>query len=203
VVVNGRRCPALAGTLEQLAGRAAEFAPSELSFPVHGDLNLGNVLLRHHPGGALTGFTVLDPRGTTDDWDPVYDVAKCLFSLTSFEAALAGGFSVQRFGGTPVRYRVALRRPWPGHQAAAARFSDVLDRVPFFAELHRTDPQWRTRLVVAHAVHHLAEAACRLSDRTPRDLGPVAGWAACIELARGLLLTGLLLLADAEVTGWR
>ncbi len=194
LVVNGRRCPALVEALDLLSGRAAVLTPGRLSFPVHGDLNLGNLVIDRSPAGTMAGFTVVDPRGTDEDWDPVYDLAKMLFSLSTFDAAMAGGFAIARAARRDYQVRPRLDRP--GYRSAAGTFEHALRGLPFTAELDRTDPDWRYRLAVVHAVHHLAEAACRLSDRTPRTFGSVRGWAACTELARGLLLSGLLLVAE-------
>lgn len=193
VVVNGRTCrtlPALLADLERDDALCAALRPGRLAFPVHGDLNLGNLLVRPGTGD----FTVLDPRGVLDAWDPVYDFAKSLLSLSVFERALAGGFTVD--GDPAAGYRVALAAPGPGFAAAAAGFLPFLDRLPYARRLDADDPGWRRRLLVAHAVHCLAESACRLSDRKPRAYGPVGGAAACLLLARGLHLAGLRLLAD-------
>jgi Phosphotransferase enzyme family len=195
VMVNGRLCRGLPALLEALGtddrlGRGLQ--PGRLSFPVHGDLNLGNLLV------GDDGFVVLDPRGTLAPWDPVYDLAKSLFSLTVFEQALARGFTLRsgrQADGTP-SWEVALRAGHPGYLTAAAGFIPFLESLSFAAELDRDDPDWRRRLLLTHAVHCLAEAACRLSDRKPRAYGPVAGWAACRLLATGLVLVGLLLLED-------
>lgn len=188
VEVNGRSCrtlPALLAALRADGDLHAAMRPGRLAPPVHGDLNLGNVLVR--PDG---GFVVLDPRGVLDPWDPVYDFAKALFSLTVFEQAMAGGFTVD--GDAAAGYRVALRLP----PLDAAGFLPMLDRLPYAATLDRHDPRWRRRLLVSHAVHCLAESACRLSDRKPRAYGEVRGAAACLLLARGLHLAGLRLLED-------
>ena len=197
VWVNGRLRPSVAQLLTRLSGDhdlVARIAPARLHFPVHGDFNLGNLLVR------ADGFTVLDPRGTLSPWDCVYDLAKIMFSLTVFEAAMAGGFEIVRISGADglPGYRCELRHPRPAALAAASALPAVLDGLPFFRHLDHVDPGWRQRLAFAHALHCLAEAACRLSDRKPRSLpGGIQGWAACLELATGLLLTGLGLLDDA------
>lgn len=195
LVVNGRPCRGLPRLLDALAADdrlSRALRPGRLSFPVHGDLNLGNLLV------DAGGFVVLDPRGTLAAWDPVYDFAKSLFSLTVFEQAMAGGFTV-RSGrlpdGTP-SWEVALRAGYRAYPAAAVGFVTFLASLPFAAELDRDDPEWRRRLLVTHAVHCVAEAACRLSDRKPRTYGQVGGFAACRLLATGLYLVGLLLLDD-------
>jgi hypothetical protein len=190
VVVNGRPCrtlPGLVAALDSDERLQASLRPGRLAFPVHGDLNLGNLLV---DGDA---FVVLDPRGVLEPWDPVYDFAKSLFSLTVFEQALAVGLSVRRSRDGYLVAPTELRR---GFAAAAAGFLPFLDQLPYAAELDRVDPGWRRRLLVSHAVHCVAEAACRLSDRTPRAFGPIRGWEACLLLARGLYLVGLMLLDD-------
>ena len=195
VRVNGRVI-APAGELLARAGRpGARLAlqPAALWYPVHGDLNLGNLLVRPGRPGQEPGFTVIDPRGITSHFDPVYDVAKALFSLTLFDAAMAGGFAI---GGGPAReYTVRLREPDPPLASAAAELPGLVASTGFFRALDRSDPLWRRRLLYAHAFHVLAESACRLSDRTHRVLpGVAAGRAARRELATGLYLSGLLLL---------
>jgi hypothetical protein len=194
--INGRRRPSLTQLLSRLAGDhdlVSRIAPARLHFPLHGDLNLGNLLVR------ADGFTVVDPRGTLSPWDSVYDMAKIVFSLTVFESAMAGGFEIARrtaADGVPF-YRLELRHPRPASLAAASALPAMLDGLPFFRHLDHVDAGWRQRLAFAHALHCLAEAACRLSDRKPLCLpGGPQGWAACLELANGLLLTGICVLDD-------
>jgi len=194
--VNGRRRPSVTELLGRLASDhdlVSRIAPARLHFPLHGDFNLGNLLVH------ADGFTVVDPRGTLSPWDSIYDVAKVMFSLTVYEPAMAGGFEIERrtaADGVPV-YRLELRHPRPAALAAASALPGLLDCLPFFRHLDQVDSGWRQRLAFAHALHCLAEAACRLSDRKPLNLpGGPQGWAACLELANGLLLTGLCLLDD-------
>jgi aminoglycoside phosphotransferase (APT) family kinase protein len=192
IVVNGRRRPPVTALLGQLAERALALQPARLHYPVHGDLNLGNLIVR----AGEPGFAVLDPRGTHELWDPIYDMAKILFSLVVYEPAMRGGFTVTRSCGSE-GFQVALRQPIPPYYSAAGGFPALLHGLPFFGRLGPLDPDWPRRLVFANAAHCLAEAACRLSDRRPRNLGESRGWAACLELASGLFLTGLVLLDDA------
>lgn len=180
-----------AGTPEALAA----LQPAALWYPVHGDLNLGNLLIRDSSAaGGGSAFTVLDPRGITWHWDPVYDAAKALFSLTLFEAAIATGFVITRESGRG--YTVRLRAPAPELTLAAARFPALLGTTGFFGGLDVSDPLWRRRLLYAHAFHVLAESACRLSDQTFRELPGASGLDARRELATGLYLCGLVLLSD-------
>jgi hypothetical protein len=173
--------------------------PAALWYPVHGDLNLGNLLIRPGRAGSGPAFTVLDPRGIASHWDPVYDAAKALFTLTLFDATMAGGFVIHCEGGQ--EYAVRLRQPSPALAGAAAEFPGVLASTDFFRALDRSDPAWRRRLLYAHAFHVLAESACRLSDQTHRQLpGGASGQEARRELATGLYLCGLFLL-DSLLSG--
>jgi hypothetical protein len=201
LTVNGRTI----APITELLTRAeqpdvlAVLEPAALWYPVHGDLNLGNLLIRRGHPGQVPAFTVLDPRGITSHWDPVYDAAKALFSLTLFDAAMADGLAIHREGGQ--EYAVRLRQPVPALAGAATEFPGVLASTGFFRALDHSDPAWRRRLLYAHAFHVLAESACRLSDQTHRQLpGSASGQEARRELATGLYLCGLLLL-DSLLSG--
>ena len=191
IVVNGRRCRSLPALLAEISADDALLAtlrPGRLAFPVHGDLHLGNLLLRR--GGPDPDFTVLDPRGVLMSWDPVYDFAKSLFSLTIFERAITAGLRVARVNQSR-EYTVSHVDDRDSYLAAAERFVPTLAELPYFRHLDRVDPNWRTRLRFAHACHCLAESACRLSDRKHREYGQVRGWDACVLLSTGLLLHGI------------
>jgi Phosphotransferase enzyme family len=199
--VNGRTIAPIGELLARAEGPGVRPAlqPAALWYPVHGDLNLGNLLVRAGQSGQGPGFTVLDPRGITSHFDPVYDAAKALFSLTLFDAAMAGGFAIRQEPGR--EYTVRLSEPVPALASAATGLPGLVASTGFFRALDRTDPLWRRRLLYAHAFHVLAESACRLSDLTYRALpGGVSGWAARRELAAGLYLCGLLLL-DSLLSG--
>ena len=195
IVVNGRRCRSLPRLLAEVSADDAllgTLQPGRLAFPVHGDLHLGNLLLRR--GGPDPEFTVLDPRGVLMPWDPVYDFAKSLFSLTIFERAITGGLRVGRLiqsGGRCDGYTVSLTDNRDSYLTAAERFVPTLAKLPYLRHLDRMDPNWRTRLRFAHACHCLAESACRLSDRKYRACGEARGWNACVMLSTGLLLHGI------------
>ena len=191
IVVNGRRCRSLPALLAQASSDEALLAtlrPGRLAFPVHGDLHLGNLLLRR--GGPDPDFTVLDPRGVLMAWDPVYDFAKSLFSLTIFERAITAGLRAVRVSQSR-EYTVSPLDNRDSYRTAAKRFIPALAELPYFRHLDRVDPNWRTRLRFAHACHNLAESACRLSDRKHREYGGVRGWDACVLLSTGLLLHGI------------
>ncbi|MEU6238321.1 hypothetical protein [Kitasatospora sp. NPDC047058] len=194
LTVNGVRCEAPHLVLARLAARLAPVAPPGLMAPAHGDANTRNVLLSARPGATAEDFRIIDPRGSTEPWDPVYDLAKTLFSLTVWDQALRLGFSVE--GSARHGYRVGFRQPvYPGYRAAVHGFLPHLESHRGLADLFRHDPHWRQRLLLTHDLHVLAEAPCRLSDRKPkpdvqgRDSAPA-------ELALGHYLLGTLLLND-------
>lgn len=195
IVVNGRRCRSLNRLLAEVSADDALLAtlqPGRLASPVHGDLHLGNLLLRR--GDPDPEFTVLDPRGVLMPWDPIYDFAKSLFSLTIFERAITRGLRVSRLarsGSRSAGYAVSLADNRDSYLTAAERFVPALAELPYFRHLDTVDPNWRTRLRFAYACHCLAESACRLSDRKHREYGEVRGWDACVLLSTGLLLHGI------------
>lgn len=206
LVVDAEPVPSVTALFERIRGDArllAALDPPWLFTPAHGDLSLANILVA--AGGAENGYVLLDPRGGVAPWDAVYDLAKVLWSLSGYDAAMRHGFAIARHGdgdGWTVRVRdgqtAALER-------AAGEFPAMLCGLPGFDELVDGDRHWRRRLHFAVAMHCLAEAACRLSDRKPRTFVSGAGYAARLELATGLhlmgriLLTRLLDLPDGEL----
>ncbi|MFE0459273.1 hypothetical protein ACFW1A_08410 [Kitasatospora sp. NPDC058965] len=194
LTVNGVPCRAPQLVLEQVAGRLDRLAPARLMAPAHGDFNTRNVLLSTRPGATAGDFRLIDPRGSTEPWDPVYDLAKTLFSLSVWDPALRTGFAVRRSGRHG--YQVAFRRPvFPGYRAAVHAFLPHLEADEGLSELFRGDPGWRERLLLTHDLHVLAEAPCRLSDRKPKpDLRGNDSTPA--ELALGHYLLGTLLIND-------
>ncbi|GLW28286.1 phosphotransferase [Actinoplanes regularis] len=191
LVVNGVPCVnpkrMLAGLTDLPRPWWTRLAPPRLMFPAHGDLNTRNVLV------GADGFRLIDPRGATAWWDPVYDLAKTLFSLTVWDPALRLGAHVRRDGDG---WLAGFRQPvYPGYAAAARLFIDRLRAMPALAALFGDDPHWVDRLLWAHALHTLAEAPCRLSDRKPRH-DPAGRPIAPEELALCHYLLGTLLLND-------
>ncbi|MGK4578720.1 hypothetical protein [Kitasatospora sp. HPMI-4] len=198
-VVNGVPCDAPHLVLERLTvrhrQRLARMAPPRLMLPAHGDANTRNLLLRELPG-AGADFRIIDPRGATEPWDPVYDLAKTLFSLSVWDPGLRLGFAVRRSGRHG--YEVGFRQPcYPGYRAAVHRFLPFLRSDEGLSELFRDDPHWPERLLLIHDLHVLAEAPCRLSDPKPKpDLRGVNSTPA--ELALGHYLLGTLLINDLD-----
>ncbi|MFJ3788363.1 hypothetical protein [Kitasatospora sp. NPDC090091] len=193
ITVNGVPCAAPHLVLERLAGRLAPLAPARLMAPAHGDANTRNVLWCARSEAPEEEFRLIDPRGSVQPWDPVYDLAKTLFSLTVWDPALRTGFSVHR---SERGYAVGFRQPvFPGYRAAIHRFLPHLASHKGLSLLFRDDPGWPERLLLTHALHVLAEAPCRLSDRKPKP--DLQGRASTPEaLALGHYLLGTLLIND-------
>jgi hypothetical protein len=191
LTVNGRSGLGIAELLAQLRRRRhlqAMLDPPWLSFPVHGDLNLGNILVCEPDA-----FAVLDPRGVLVPWDFVYDLAKMLFSLVGLHNGMRHGFVVERGpGGLTVRLRAGQT---PVFEQLAEGFPAFLAGLPALRPLLAADPHWNLRLQASLAMHALAEAPCRLSDPKPRSVGGRHGDEARLELATGLHLMGVVILA--------
>ena len=201
--INSQVCiPALTliENLRQSVDLLSILQPSELHFPVHGDANLGNFLIQRVPpnNGLVTNlaFKILDPRGTLNFMNASYDFAKMLFSLSIFELAMDHGFEIQHLANRT--YKLHLRGGnAKGYSEAAASFLDILESVEAYRNLtHDFTTKWSWGILFAHAVHAIAESACRLSDQKERVQGNRHGFEVCQELALGLYLVGTLLLND-------
>jgi hypothetical protein len=173
----------------------ARIQPRVVSYPVHGDLDLANMLT---PAGSPS-FTLIDPRGTRGYCDPVDDFARTLLSMTCVDRLTASGVRVWRTaprGRRPLMYQFRSVEP---DRASYARlgpwFVDMLGSLPFGEELTRVDPYWRVRLAFSHAVQTLLEAPARLSARTPPPAAP--GAPSPQKLATAYTALGLRLLEQA------
>lgn len=197
VVVNDWSCRPLGPLLQEIEGSSTllrMLRPRLVSYPVHGDLNLGDVLAAP---GRPESFTVIDPRGTQSYRDPIDDFAKALFSMTVFDRSLTSGLRVWRTAarpGRPTGYVVRSADPYSRYAAMATAFVEMLGSLPFGSELSRIDPHWRVRLAFFHGFHALAEATWRLSPRAPRVVGPARD---PVTLATGFCALGLRLLEQA------
>jgi hypothetical protein len=190
IVINGVSCrnPLQLARYLGRSGALAAIDPVRLYYPVHGDLNTRNILMTNG------SYRIIDPRGTLDYWDPAYDVAKVLFSLTVWDAGLRRGFAIDDRG----EWRVSIRGgTYPGYRQAAAGLLSKLRSMGVFAELTAGDRGWDSRYLLGHAFHLLAEAACRLSDIKKRTSEVADCTLSPIELATGHYLYGALFLEDA------
>jgi aminoglycoside phosphotransferase (APT) family kinase protein len=95
--INGQRTAHATELLRQLESSPElleRLAPAALALPVHGDAVLSNFIWRG-PSDGGPEFTAIDPRGTLDAWDPMYDLAKVFFSLSVYDAGVGSGFAVE------------------------------------------------------------------------------------------------------------
>jgi hypothetical protein len=197
LVINGVPCDSAQIVLRRLLDdggrRLTRMSPARLMFPAHGDANIRNTLI----GADPSDFWIIDPRGSTAHWDPVYDLAKTLFSLMVWDPMLRLGPDIRQFsdGDTP-HFEIGYRHPFlRGYRSAALSYQSYLDSLPMVNDLLAGDRYWQERLLLTHDLHVLAEAPCRLSDRKPKlDLSGRA--TPPEELALGHYLWGTLLIND-------
>lgn len=194
MVVNGHFCIAPKLLLPRLLRRAAQpdISPIRLGLCAHGDANTRNVLC-----GRETEFRLIDPRGSTDFWDPIYDLAKSLFCLTVWDPALRLGFDIRSsVGGETPDYTVSYQRPlYAGYKRAIEEFLPFLARQAGVQDVMQGDTYWRNRLLLTHDLHVLAEAPCRLSDRKSK-FGADGALSTPEELALGFYLLGTLFINE-------
>lgn len=194
LIINGTPCVSPLRLLDEIIAAPPAWwnglAPPRLMFPAHGDANTRNVLV------GEDGFRIIDPRGSTAYADPVYDLAKTLFSLTVWDPALRLGCRCRRADDRADRWEVGFRSPaYPGYRLAAHGFLAHLDGLAGLTGLLSRDPHWRERLLLTHALHVLSEAACRLSDSKIRH-DPDGTECTPADLALAHYLFGTLLLND-------
>ena len=131
-------------------------------FCFHGDLTfLNTVFLKESQEIRL-----IDPRGSTDAWDPLYDFAKLKFTLTGFgEFVLSEEPMVVE---TEDGYIVDFDRVPPSARLLERSFLDTLERNALFREkIIRHEPYWWHRIALAEATHYLADIPFRLfTDET-------------------------------------
>lgn len=196
IIINGRLCTApgrlLPKLLEQSRQNLQAMSPARLGFCAHGDANTRNILM-----GKGTDFRLIDPRGSTDYWDPVYDLAKTLFCLTVWDPSFRLGFAIKRTGDAALpHYEVGFRQAiYPGYLAAIRGLIPYLASLPNLTAMFANDPGWQARLLLTHDMHVLAEAPCRLSDRKPK-WGCDGAPSTPEELALGHYLFGTLLINE-------
>ncbi|HLM65137.1 MAG TPA: hypothetical protein VK306_12625 [Acidimicrobiales bacterium] len=202
ITVNGASCRPLVPLLHAIEGDASLsrlLRPRVVSYPVHGELDLADLLAP----AASASFTLLDPRGTQGYRDPVEDFARALFSMTTLDRCTTSGVRLWRSapsGRRPASYVLRAADPYEGYAAMGTWFVDMLGDLPFGAELTRIDPRWRVRLAFAHGFHALVEATARLSAPPPDDGGGRARTP--VTLATAFCALGLRLL-EAAIAGAR
>lgn len=202
ITINGRSCRnplAIAKLLRDRPDLTAGIDPTRLHFPAHGDLNTRNVLITSREEG-VPAFRIIDPRGSIQNWDAVYDLAKVLFSLTVWDVGLREGFDIHSEGDNSGELAVTVAHRgglYPSYRRAAEKLVGFIEGHAGVREVVKADLRWRDRLLLSHGFHLLAEAACRLSDIKKREGEGSAVELSPIELATGHYLFGVLFLEDA------
>ena len=195
VLINSIQCrpiPALLVDLRADTVALRQLDPPALYFPIHGDLNLDNILVC----GESTEFTLLDPRGTLCPWDVIYDCAKQLFSLTALHSALRWGFQISQCNeGRYSSYRVQLSSE---HSIALTQASEMyvsfLSQLSTFRTLVANDSAWQPRLYWTHCFHVLASAASCIVNQQQYPGNDISKKSAQVQLALGFHLLGRFLL---------
>ncbi len=186
VVVNGMLIRGLSRICEDAWDLRTRLGEAVVTVPVHGDLNLRNVLFGPTRASA-DRVTLVDPRGTLAYWDPYYDLAKMLFSASIFDATMASGFNVEQSG---YEFQISLRqaRDEPLLRSVLTALPWMASEVAPSGDQHEGN-KFPWHVALAHACHVIAEAACRLS--VTQD---------CLSTRKnraiGLLLFGMILLND-------
>lgn len=171
--INGQGTLHAGELLARLEDRAllARLQPCALAPPIHGDAVLSNFIWSDE-GGGQPRFRAIDPRGTLEPWDPAYDFAKMLFSLSVYDLAMEGGFmaGVLSSGGAgELRLVLRLAERRRQYRRGALGFFELLEAAPSFCRLPiATEEHWRERILFANAMHCLAFAACRASAHEAR-----------------------------------
>ena len=207
LVINGRLCASPLRLLERLRDDArvmALLSPGNLSYPVHGDPHVRNILVDRTDRAPESTYRMIDPRGESMPWDAMYDFAKIAFSLSVWDGALRQGFRIDELPpqGGRLAYDVAYTQGvYAPYLAATNGFTSFLASQSNLLAVVAPSSTWVERLWFAHAMHLLAEAACRLSDARSRP-GLGAG-PSPVQLSLGHFLYGTLFLnhiADALLT---
>jgi len=181
LVVNGVKCfnpIVLLDRIEASENLRRAINPPKLYFPLHGDLNLRNLLIKNQFDEAEDNdlghyIHLLDPRGEITQWDISYDIGKMFFSVSLFEALQDSSFTIDYSCESKFpKVTVQASSNWLTHfEAVLTAFCTALNRASTFRTmLEREEPLWQHRLLFVHACHTLAEAACRVSAHT-RDPG--------------------------------
>jgi aminoglycoside phosphotransferase (APT) family kinase protein len=180
--VNGAPCRGLRVLLDVADRMVDLLEPDWLAPPVHGDLNTRNVIF------TGSGFVLVDPRGVLEPMDPCYDLGKITLSLSIWDPFVRdpGGLVTDGHGKS-----FHVRIPFlAGYRELLAALPAIFARSAVL--LQTLGRRWQARLAFSHAVHAVAEAACRVSDIRAKGQPD----AAAQQHASAFLLYGLVLLDD-------
>ena len=133
-----------------------------LSDCVHGDLNLANVFLTPY------GLRFIDLRGSRQKWDMFYDLAKMIFTA-GYDRICHFEFEPQleADGSYTLSYADANNDVHNKWETVESSLETIYTHTPEFKQIIENEPNWRLKLRFMHAVHYIADAACRVEAGSP------------------------------------
>lgn len=160
ITINGERLQAPHVILQKLIDdkRLWQFITPRLEcFCFHGDLTLLNTVYVT----SSNTIKLIDPRGHTGTWDPLYDFGKIKFTLSGFGEFILGSQEIMqpKKGG----YEVNLDTIAPAsRQLNESLLTMLAESKPFSEGIIEYEPYWRHRIALAEATHFLADIPFRL-----------------------------------------
>jgi hypothetical protein len=162
--------------LQQMSDQQRRRATSRwLYYPVHGDLNVGNLLFVRDTTSSVDdethkadGLRLIDPRGDDRNRDLFYDLGKMLFSLALFDGLRANPSPIRtevRRDQEVLQVVVTAEASWveEARSDVAALQRGIADASRYRA-LICEDDEWEDKLLFALGCHAVAESACRVSQ---------------------------------------
>ncbi|HEX7962999.1 MAG TPA: hypothetical protein VF466_00250, partial [Candidatus Saccharimonadales bacterium] len=159
--INGRDVPAphiILGKLLNDKRLRATLLPRIECFCFHGDLTLLNTVFLTE----TEEIRLIDPRGSTGNWDPLYDIAKLKFTLSGFGEFIIGDqpMVTQAKNG---EYGIDFSRIPPLVRRLHNDFLSLFEQNAHFQQkIARLEPHWKRRIEFAEATHYLADIPFRL-----------------------------------------
>jgi len=158
IVINGKAYQSPLEILNKLDANPelrGFFRPRYEGFCVHGDLNVLNILYDKEEDR----LRLIDPRGVTGKWDPLYDFGKMKMGLGGFEYQMMGNYILEM---DDKGYELSFTGDTLKLAEANERFLDFLAHSDNFKPLRDKEPYWRERILFSEAVHDLGDVPFRL-----------------------------------------
>ncbi len=160
ITINGTQFTAphiiLTELLENKALRAF-ILPHLECFCFHGDLTFLNTVYLQQSNE----IRLIDPRGYTGAWDPLYDFGKLKFTLSGFGEFIIGSQDMVKKDQDG--YVIDFGCVAPSAQKLNDKMLDMLaDSELFNEKIIKHEPHWRQRIALAEATHYLADIPFRL-----------------------------------------
>lgn len=133
------------------------FLPRAKAFCFHGDLTLLNTVYVK----ATNTIRLIDPRGYTGTWDPLYDFGKMKLTLGGFGELIMS--EEQMVSGSRAGFSIDFDRSPPAVRDMDGEFFDILENNQAFqSKIAAVEPYWRQRIRLATASHFLADIPFRM-----------------------------------------